>query len=38
VYFFPSAQSVPTVSKRLPERFSPVATGMPGGGVRTSMS
>jgi hypothetical protein len=38
VYFLPSAQSVPTVSSRLPERFSPVAIGIPGGGVRTSMS
>ena len=34
----PSAQSVPTVSSRLPLRLRPVAIGMPGGGVRTSIS
>ena len=38
VYFLPSAQSVPTVSRRLPLRLRPVATGMFGGGWRTSMS
>ena len=39
VYFFPSAQSVPTVSSRLPLRFSPVAIGnVRTAGVRTSIS
>ncbi len=38
VYFLPSAQSVPTVSKRFPVRLRPLATGNPGGGWRTSIS
>src|SRR5688572_30788155 len=38
VYFLPSAQSVPTVSRRLPVRLRPDAIGMPAGGRRTSMS
>ena len=38
VYFLPSAQSVPTVSRRLPDRLRPVAIGMLRGGVRTSIS
>ncbi len=38
VYFLPSAQSVPTVSRRLPLRLEPVPQGMFGGGTRTSIS
>ena len=38
VYFFPSAQSVPTVSNRLPVRLRPLAIGMLLGGVLTSIS
>jgi hypothetical protein len=38
VYFLPNAQSVPTVSKRRPERRAPLATGIFAGGVRMSIS
>src|SRR5437868_4125180 len=38
VYFFPMAQSVPTVSNLLPLRLRPFAIGMFCGGRRTSMS
>src|SRR5262245_42264612 len=37
VYFLPSAQSVPTVSRRCPLRLRPDAIGIPAGGRRTSM-
>ena len=36
VYFLPTAQSVPTVSRRRPARFAPVATRMSLGGTRMS--
>ena len=38
VYFFPSAQSVPTVSNRRPVRLRPLAIGILLGGVLTSIS
>ena len=38
VYFFPTQQSVPTVSKRLPVRRWPLARGIFSGATRTSIS
>ena len=38
VYFLPTAQSVPTVKRRLPKRFIPVPTGRFFGGTRMSIN